>query len=72
MASKISNINEKSKSGASITMELIKIIISIILPPLGVFMQVGIGKHFWLNILLTLLGYIPGIVHAIWVIAKNK
>ncbi|MBC8440889.1 MAG: YqaE/Pmp3 family membrane protein [Deltaproteobacteria bacterium] len=53
-------------------MELIKIIISIILPPLGVFMQVGIGKHFWLNILLTILGYIPGIVHAIWVIAKNK
>lgn len=53
-------------------MELIKIIISIIIPPLGVFMQVGIGKHFWLNILLTLLGYIPGIVHAIWVIAKNK
>ncbi len=53
-------------------MELIKIIISIILPPLGVFMQVGIGKHFWLNILLTLLGYIPGIVHAIWVISKNK
>jgi uncharacterized membrane protein YqaE (UPF0057 family) len=53
-------------------MELIKIIISIILPPLGVFMQVGIGKHFWLNILLTLCGYIPGIIHAIWVIAKNK
>ncbi|WDP91582.1 MAG: YqaE/Pmp3 family membrane protein [Desulfobacter sp.] len=53
-------------------MELLKIIIAIILPPLGVFMQVGIGKHFWLNILLTLLGYIPGIVHAIWVIAKNK
>ncbi|WP_022665134.1 YqaE/Pmp3 family membrane protein [Desulfospira joergensenii] len=53
-------------------MELVKIIIAIILPPVGVFLQVGIGKHFWLNILLTLLGYIPGIVHAIWVIAKNK
>ncbi|MBC2705689.1 MAG: YqaE/Pmp3 family membrane protein [Desulfobacula sp.] len=53
-------------------MELIKIIIAVILPPLGVFLQVGIGKHFWLNILLTILGYIPGIIHAIWVIAKNK
>jgi len=53
-------------------MELIKIIVSIILPPLGVFMQVGIGKHFWLNILLTLLGYIPVFIHAIWVIAKEK
>ncbi len=53
-------------------MELLKIIISIILPPLGVFMQVGIGKHFWLNIILTILGYLPGIIHAIWVIAKKK
>ncbi|THB79030.1 MAG: YqaE/Pmp3 family membrane protein [Desulfobacteraceae bacterium] len=53
-------------------MDLIKIIVAIILPPLGAFMQVGLGKHFWLNILLTLLGYIPGIVHAIWIIAKNK
>ena len=54
-------------------MELLKIILAIILPPLGVFMQVGfLNKHFWLNILLTLLGYIPGIVHAVWVIAKKK
>ncbi len=53
-------------------MELLKIIISIIIPPVGVFLQVGIGKHFWLNILLTLLGYLPGLIHAIWVIAKNK
>jgi uncharacterized membrane protein YqaE (UPF0057 family) len=28
------------------------------------------GKQFWINILLTILGYIPGIVHAVWVIAK--
>jgi uncharacterized membrane protein YqaE (UPF0057 family) len=27
-------------------------------------------KQFWINILLTILGYIPGIVHAVWVIAK--
>ena len=53
-------------------MELIKIIVTIILPPLGVFLQVGLGKHFWLNILLTLLGYIPGIVHGVWVVAKDK
>jgi len=50
--------------------DIFRIIIAILLPPLGVFLQVGIGKHFWINILLTILGYIPGIVHAIWVIAK--
>jgi uncharacterized membrane protein YqaE (UPF0057 family) len=36
-----------------------------------VFLQEGIGKHFWINIVLTLLGYIPGIVHAVWVIASR-
>ena len=35
----------------------IKIIFAILLPPVGVFMEVGFKGHFWLNILLTLLGY---------------
>ena len=52
-------------------MDFFHIVIAIILPPLGVFLQEGIGKHFWINILLTLLGYIPGIVHAVWIIAKK-
>lgn len=52
-------------------MDLLRIIIAILLPPVGVFLQVGFSKHFWINILLTLLGYIPGIVHAVWVIAKH-
>jgi uncharacterized membrane protein YqaE (UPF0057 family) len=49
-------------------MDTIRILLAILLPPLGVFLQVGIGLQFWLNILLTILGYIPGIVHAVWVI----
>ncbi len=49
-------------------MDVIRTILSIIIPPLGVFLQVGIGKHFWINIVLTILGYVPGLVHAIWVI----
>ncbi len=52
-------------------MDLIRILVAILLPPLGVFLQVGIGMHFWINIVLTILGYIPGIVHAVWVIAKK-
>jgi len=51
-------------------MDLLRIILAIILPPLGVFLQVGFGLQFWINIVLTLLGYIPGIIHAVWVIAK--
>lgn len=52
-------------------MDILRIIVAILLPPLGVFLQIGIGGHFWLNILLTILGYIPGIIHAIWIILKR-
>lgn len=51
--------------------DVIRVVIAIVLPPLGVFLQVGLGKDFWINILLTLLGYVPGLVHAIWIIAKK-
>lgn len=51
--------------------DLIKIVLAVILPPLGVFFEVGITKHFWINILLTLLGYLPGIIHAVYIIAKK-
>lgn len=52
-------------------MSIIRIILAILLPPLGVFLTVGIRGAFWLNILLTILGYFPGIIHAVWVIAKH-
>jgi len=52
-------------------MDLLRILIAILLPPLGVFLQVGFGGAFWLNVLLTLLGYIPGIVHAVYIIARR-
>lgn len=52
-------------------MDLIRIILSVLIPPLGVFLQVGLGLHFWLNIVLTLFGYIPGVVHAIYIIARD-
>ena len=52
-------------------MDIVRLIFAIILPPVGVFLQVGIGPQFWINILLTILGYIPGIVHAVWIIAKR-
>lgn len=55
----------------STTSNLLMIVLAILLPPLGVFLQVGLTKHFWINIVLTLLGYIPGIVHAVYIIARR-
>ncbi|WP_017327990.1 YqaE/Pmp3 family membrane protein [Synechococcus sp. PCC 7336] len=51
--------------------DLIRLACAILLPPLGVFLQVGLTGQFWLNVLLTLFGYIPGIVHAVWIIARR-
>ncbi|MGF1634057.1 MAG: YqaE/Pmp3 family membrane protein [Phycisphaerae bacterium] len=46
----------------------LKILIAIFLPPVGVFMEVGLGFQFWVNVVLTILGYIPGIIHALYII----
>lgn len=48
--------------------DIIKIILAVIFPPLGVAMQVGITLHFWINLILTLFGWVPGIAHALFVI----
>ncbi|GAC15714.1 YqaE/Pmp3 family membrane protein [Aliiglaciecola lipolytica] len=52
-------------------MDIVRLIFAILLPPVGVFLQVGFSGAFFLNILLTILGYIPGIIHAVWIIAKR-
>ncbi|NJK38405.1 MAG: YqaE/Pmp3 family membrane protein [Oscillatoriales cyanobacterium RM1_1_9] len=52
-------------------MDILRLIVAIFLPPLGVFLEVGLSGQFWLNLLLTFLGYIPGIIHAVWIIYKR-
>ncbi|KUJ18399.1 UPF0057-domain-containing protein [Mollisia scopiformis] len=47
--------------------DICKIILAVILPPLGVFLERGCGADLLINILLTILGYIPGIIHALYV-----
>jgi uncharacterized membrane protein YqaE (UPF0057 family) len=47
---------------------LLKIILAFLLPPLAVALEYGIGGKFWINVLLTLLGYIPGVIHALLVL----
>ena len=39
---------------------LVRILLAIFLPPLAVLMTAGIGLQFLLNILLTVLGIVPG------------
>lgn len=48
-------------------MSLLTIILNLLLPPLAVFMKHGIGTTLLISILLTLLGWIPGVIHAFYV-----
>ena len=50
--------------------DIFKFIAAIILPPLGAFMEVGCSGQFWINVILTILGFIPGLIHAIYLILK--
>ncbi|KAI8339578.1 UPF0057-domain-containing protein [Chlamydoabsidia padenii] len=50
--------------------DLFKFIFAIILPPLGVFFEKGCNSDFFINIALTILGFIPGIIHAFYIILK--
>ncbi|MFD2067528.1 YqaE/Pmp3 family membrane protein [Pontibacter silvestris] len=60
----------KYQSGSSRT-SVVEIILAIILPPLAVFLHDGIGTSFWINIILTLLFFLPGIIHALLVVTDT-
>ena len=60
--------NQKRKSG----MKLMLIIFAIFIPPLAAALQVGITTHFWINLILTLIGGIPGMIHALWLVLTNQ
>ncbi|KAH8917049.1 UPF0057-domain-containing protein [Atractiella rhizophila] len=47
-------------------------LLAIFLPPLAVFFKRGCLADFWINVGLTVLGYIPGVIHAWWIISKHE
>lgn len=51
--------------------KIVLIIIALFLPPIAVFLKSGPGKNLVINILLCLLFYVPGIVHALWLVTKS-
>lgn len=53
-------------------MTLLDILLVIFLPPIAVAMNRGVGLQLVLNILLTLIGWVPGVIHAAWAVSKTK
>lgn len=50
--------------------KVLLIIIAILLPPLAVGLKAGAGGTLIVNIILWLLFYIPGLLHALWVVLR--
>ncbi|CAM0909097.1 unnamed protein product [Alopecurus aequalis] len=58
-----------SSGGCSTCLETI---LAAVLPPLGVFFRYGCcSSQFFISLLLTILGYVPGIVYSVYVILKT-
>ena len=43
-------------------------ILAFFLPPVAVLLKVGFTRHFWINLVLTLLLWMPGMIHAMLVV----
>ncbi len=48
-------------------MSLLTVILNILLPPLAVYLKHGLGSTFVISLILTIIGWIPGVIHAFWV-----
>ncbi len=48
-------------------MPIIILIATILLPPLGVALKHGLNNDFWINLILTIVLFVPGLIHGVYV-----
>jgi uncharacterized membrane protein YqaE (UPF0057 family) len=52
------------------TNKLLLCIIAVLLPPLAVGLKEGVGGHLVLSIILTIFFWLPGLLHALWIVLR--
>ena len=50
--------------------DVLTLFLAVLLPPVAVWMEDGFGRRFYLNLVLTLLGFFPGMLHAVFLTLK--
>lgn len=50
--------------------KLLTIIAAVLLPPLGVYLKKDVGKELLICVVLTILGFLPGVIYALWVVTR--
>ncbi|KAI0725747.1 hypothetical protein C8Q72DRAFT_574906 [Fomitopsis betulina] len=56
----------------SSTYDICLYFLALILPPLAVFFKRGLLADFWINVCLSILGWIPGVLHAWYIISRSE
>lgn len=64
----LSRISDQPNTTELNTDQLILVILAIIIPPLAVFLARGIGTEFWISLILTILGWLPGVIYSLLVV----
>lgn len=52
-------------------MSFLNVVLAIVLPPVSIFLNEGVSATLFINILLTIVGWVPGSIHAVWVLSKR-
>jgi uncharacterized membrane protein YqaE (UPF0057 family) len=48
------------------------VVAAVLLPPLGVFLDRGPGRDFWVSLALTVIGFLPGMAFALYSVLLNR
>ncbi|PWN95834.1 UPF0057-domain-containing protein [Tilletiopsis washingtonensis] len=60
-----------ARTEPSSTSDVLLYFLAIFVPPASVLIKRGCGADILINICLWVLGWIPGVIHAWWIIAKT-
>jgi|GEM_PF-1258864 len=64
-------LKDAQKSGAD-GETLLLVILAIILPPLAMALYDGLSIRFWISLILTILGFLPGLIYTLIIILGGK
>ena len=72
LSSKGASIIDTKKSLTQSPVQMSHVVAAILFPPLGVFLTVGLGIHFWIDMVLTFVfTWLPGMIHAVWLVYNH-
>jgi len=61
-----------TKNKVSSNYDVLLYFVALFVPPVPVLLKRGPGADFCINILLWIFGWIPGVIHAWYIISKSE